>query len=113
MSLATSQSNGTESVPGLEDPLRAQIEKLRARLLDTSGRNRLISFRPTKRSTIEFLNPDTGTLFDRLSNEDTLTLSPGILYEYDQRLHADKPQKKVTEFVEHRKDEAECRAALS
>jgi len=113
MNLQTSLNSGAEDGPAGADPLRAQIEKLRARLLDTSGRNRLISFRPTKRSTVEFLHPDSGTLFDRLSNEDTLTLSPGILYEYDQRLHADKPQKKTTEFVETRKSETECHNALS
>ena len=60
------------------------IETLRRRLVDLTGRNRLISFRPQKRSSLELLHPDIPAIWRRLMEEEkTWHLIPGIREEDD------------------------------
>lgn len=56
------------------------IETLRKRLVDLTGRNRLISFRPQTRSSIELLAPDIPAIWRRLVDEEkSLRLVAGLI----------------------------------
>ena len=54
----------------MDDALRARFERKYAqwkeRLLDLTGRNRLLNFRTTKVSTIELTSPGSDRLLERL-----------------------------------------------
>ena len=77
------------------------IETLRRRLVDLTGRNRLISFRPQKRSSLELLHPDIPAIWRRLMEEEkTWHLIPGIREEDDDE------QSKEAVLVEF--DEDDC-----
>jgi very-short-patch-repair endonuclease len=53
----------------------ARISQWQQRLLDLTGRNRLLNFRPTKTGTLRITEPDPHILFGRLvAEEKTLTL---------------------------------------
>lgn len=60
------------------------LEALRKRLIDISNRNKLVSFRPTKKACIEVAFPSIGGLFERLTDrEEELRLQLGIEYLVD------------------------------
>jgi very-short-patch-repair endonuclease len=52
--------------PSLTQKFEAKYQRWKERLLDIGAGNRLISFRPTKVSTVQISNPDCETLFERL-----------------------------------------------
>ena len=50
----------------MEKIIEQRVEKWKKLLLDFSKRNRLYNFHPTKRTNLEILSPDFGTLYDSI-----------------------------------------------
>ncbi|WP_338825766.1 hypothetical protein MTBGP_19730 [Moorella thermoacetica] len=46
-----------------------KVNKWKQKLLDLGKRNRLLFFRPTKRTTLQLIDPDYTNIFRRLVNE--------------------------------------------
>src|SRR5262249_55900551 len=67
-----------------KETIAQHLETLRKRLIDISNRNKLVSFRPTKKACIELALPDLGPLFLSLvDGDETLRLQPGVEYLVD------------------------------
>src|SRR5688500_15352811 len=52
------------------------LERMRLRLLDLTNRNKLLNFRPTKRSTLGLLGHPLETLYDQLTNGVAMSFKP-------------------------------------
>src|SRR5437867_9961970 len=52
----------------------AGLEKIRARLLDLTNRNRLLNFRHTSASSLRIVDADLNVVFARLLNEEAVPL---------------------------------------
>jgi hypothetical protein len=52
------------------------LEKIRARLLDLTNRNRLLNFRHTSASSIRIVDPDLDAVFARLLNGEEIAFRP-------------------------------------
>jgi len=69
---ATTAVGQEEQSPNIDDPFRGgrpiaeALEKLRLRLLDLTGRNRLLNFRHTAAKTLQFVEGDIGVIYDKL-----------------------------------------------
>ncbi len=67
--------NGDQQFP--RGDTRAGLERIRTRLLDLTTRNRLLSFKTTKRSTLRFVDLLPGEVFDKLTEqEEKLVIEP-------------------------------------
>ena len=63
------------------EAIAQHLETLRKRLIDISNRNKLVSFRPTKKACIELALPDVSSLHTSLvEGDDTLRLLAGVEY---------------------------------
>lgn len=56
----------TEDVPGLQGAIERKLQLWKERLIDLSQRNRLLSFRQTKSSTLKVISPIPSSIFDHL-----------------------------------------------
>jgi len=76
-----------------DEKILAYIETMRRRLIDQSGRNRLINFRATARSSIQLLYADSSHIWQRLvSEERPWKLIPGCLRELTENEGNEDPQ---------------------
>jgi hypothetical protein len=59
-------------------PIRAALGELRLRLLDLTGRNRLINFKHTAGKSLQFVDTSMDGIFSRLTNDQTskVTITP-------------------------------------
>ena len=60
----------------MSDGTAAGLEKIRARLLDLTNRNRLLNFRHTRASCIRIVDADPDTIFTRLLNGEEIPFRP-------------------------------------
>lgn len=63
-------------LPSMSVDLAAAIERLRLRLLDLGGRNRLLNFRHTKKNAVRFVDEVPDTLFSQLLDGVEFTIAP-------------------------------------
>lgn len=63
-------------LPRMSVDLAAAIERLRLRLLDLGGRNRLLNFKHTKKNAVRFVDEVPDTLFSQLLDGVEFTIAP-------------------------------------
>ena len=69
--------------------LKKKIEYWESQLLDLSKRNKMISFRETKRSSIRVIEPGFEEFYDRIvNNEEELSFQKPIGKDYDIRMYS-------------------------
>ncbi|HEX8372411.1 MAG TPA: DUF4011 domain-containing protein [Chthoniobacterales bacterium] len=69
-------------VSSAPETIAHHLDVLRKRLIDISNRNKLVSFRPPKKSCIEVTLPNLSELFSKLTEDEDkqLRLQPGVQY---------------------------------
>ncbi|HEY5892134.1 MAG TPA: DUF4011 domain-containing protein [Chthoniobacterales bacterium] len=103
-----SEEGSLKSVSSSQAIIAQHLEALRKRLIDISNRNKLVSFRPTKKACIEVAFPNISELFKKLTEgEEELRLQPGIEYIVDSARSRRKKSGVAAELVHATRGDAE------
>src|SRR6266498_3512743 len=78
-------------VPSEDVPLHEQLGRMRRRLLDLTGKNRLLNFRHTSTSCVRLIDEIPTQVFDRITGGESLEFAPLRPDEPDEDLEPELP----------------------